>query len=61
MMTIIESCVRFLHAARLSETLKFGLPVIVFKAVQLLKQFVRFVAFCPNPDGRCKDSNALQL
>ena len=60
-MTMIESCVRLLHVERFSETLKFGLPVIVFKAVQLVKQFTRFVAFCPKPDGRCKDSNALQF
>ena len=34
-MTMIESCVRLLDADMLSETLKFGLPVIVFKAGQL--------------------------
>lgn len=61
MMTMIESCVSLLHDERFSEALKFGLPVIVVSDVQLEKQFTRFVAFCPKPDGRCKDSNELQF
>ena len=55
MTTMIESCVSLLHEDMLSETLKFGLPVIVVSAVQNEKHDWLFVEFCPKPSGSVRD------
>ena len=57
MTTMIESCVSLLHADMLSETLKFGLPVIVVSPVQRAKHDWLSVEFCPKPSGSVSDVN----
>ena len=61
MTTIRLSWVSFEQCVKLTDVLKLGLPVMIFRERHLLKQLVVVVAFCPNPAGRVRDVREVQL
>ena len=60
MTTIRLSWVSFLHDLKSTETLKFGFPIIVSRALHPSKQYVVLVAFYPNPAGSVREVIDLQ-
>ena len=57
MNTMSESWVSLVQDVKSNDVLKFGLPVTSVNEKQAIKQFVVFVAFCPNPAGRTSETS----